>query len=189
MNLNGKPHRAWPSPVDPTEADYGAPCSASRWHLPTAHEHGGGRRGQFLAGGWATITACVASMTEPNVLLFARVVAFAHDRSWQCAPKARTISGGGFHPDSCRGCAWANRLAGRSPKHNARRQPSRGGTSRISREAYVRFCEGLGVKVLGPTRPQEECRRTAWRVSEQGYMHRAEVVGGPGQGDTRYGSS
>jgi hypothetical protein len=27
-----------------------------------------------------------------------------------------------------------------------------GGTSRISREAYVRFCEGLGVKFLGPTR-------------------------------------
>src|SRR5262249_54586568 len=35
---------------------------------------------------------------------------------------------------------------------NGRRQPSRGGTSRISREAYVRFCEGLGVKFPGPTR-------------------------------------
>ena len=33
-----------------------------------------------------------------------------------------------------------------------RRQLSMGGTSRISREAYVRFCEGLGVKFLGPTR-------------------------------------
>ena len=27
-----------------------------------------------------------------------------------------------------------------------------GGTSRISREAYVRFCERLGVKFPGPTR-------------------------------------
>jgi hypothetical protein len=35
---------------------------------------------------------------------------------------------------------------------NGRRQPSCGGTSRISREAYVRFCEGLGVKFPGPTR-------------------------------------
>jgi hypothetical protein len=35
-----------------------------------------------------------------------------------------------------------------------RRQPSMGGTSRISREAYVRFCEGLGVKFPGPTRPR-----------------------------------
>ena len=35
---------------------------------------------------------------------------------------------------------------------NGRRQPSRGGTSRISREAHVRFCEGLGVKFPGPTR-------------------------------------
>jgi dihydroxyacid dehydratase/phosphogluconate dehydratase len=24
------------------------------------------------------------------------------DKNWQCAPKARIISGGGFHPDSCR---------------------------------------------------------------------------------------
>ena len=34
---------------------------------------------------------------------------------------------------------------------NGRRQPSRSGTSRISREAYVRFCERLGVKLPGPT--------------------------------------
>ena len=30
-----------------------------------------------------------------------------------------------------------------------------GGTSRICREAYVRFCEGLGVKIPGPTRRVE----------------------------------
>jgi len=41
---------------------------------------------------------------------------------------------------------------GRNPMINGRRQPSRGGTSRISREAYVRFCEGLEVKFPGPTR-------------------------------------
>jgi hypothetical protein len=41
---------------------------------------------------------------------------------------------------------------GRSPLINGRRQPSCGGTSRISREAYVRFCEGLEVQFLGPTR-------------------------------------
>ena len=41
---------------------------------------------------------------------------------------------------------------GRSPKFNGRRQPSLDGTSRISREAQVRFCEGLGVKFPGPTR-------------------------------------
>ena len=35
---------------------------------------------------------------------------------------------------------------------NERRQPSRGGTSRMTRECQVRFCEGLGVKFPGPTR-------------------------------------
>ncbi len=31
----------------------------------------------------------------------------------------------------------------------------KGGTSRIRREAYVRFCEGLGVKIPGPPRHLE----------------------------------
>jgi hypothetical protein len=35
------------------------------------------------------------------------------------------------------------------------RQPSMGGTSRISREAYVRFCERLGAQFPGPTRRRE----------------------------------
>src|SRR5262249_40167728 len=39
----------------------------------------------------------------------------------------------------------ARRRCRRDETHRAR-------TSRISREAYVRFCEGLGVKFLGPTR-------------------------------------
>jgi len=48
--------------------------------------------------------------------------------------------------------SWANRFAGMSLSFNGRRQPSRGGTSRISREAYVQICERLGVKFPGPTR-------------------------------------
>ena len=36
---------------------------------------------------------------------------------------------------------------------DGRRQPSLGGTSRVSREAQARFREGLGVKFPGPTRP------------------------------------
>src|SRR5262245_10925502 len=49
---------------------------------------------------------------------------------------------------------WANRETGRSPSFNGRRQPSRDGTSRMSREAQVR-CERLGVKSPEPTRRGE----------------------------------
>jgi hypothetical protein len=53
---------------------------------------------------------------------------------------------------------------------NGRRQPSCDGTSRISREAYVRFCERLGVKFPGPTRPARLCADVrdhgeSWSVS------------------------
>src|SRR5260370_10212116 len=41
---------------------------------------------------------------------------------------------------------------GRNPMSNGRRQPSRGGTSRMTRECQVRICETLGVKFPGPTR-------------------------------------
>ena len=41
---------------------------------------------------------------------------------------------------------------GRSPMFNGRRQPSRGGTSRMTRECQVRICERLRVKFPGPTR-------------------------------------
>ena len=37
------------------------------------------------------------------------------------------------------------------------RQPFIGGTSRMNREVQVRICEGLGVKLPGPT------RRHSWR--------------------------
>ena len=43
---------------------------------------------------------------------------------------------------------------GRNPMFNGRRQPSRGGTSRMTRECQVRICERLGVKFPGPTRPK-----------------------------------
>ena len=42
---------------------------------------------------------------------------------------------------------------GRNPIFNGRRQPSCGGTSRMTRECQVRICERLGVKFPGPTRP------------------------------------
>ena len=38
---------------------------------------------------------------------------------------------------------------------NGRRQPSRGGTSRMMREYQVRICERLGVKLPGPTRQDQ----------------------------------
>src|ERR1700730_9688973 len=43
---------------------------------------------------------------------------------------------------------------GRNSIFNGRRQPSRGGTSRMTRECQVRICERLGVEFPGPTRPK-----------------------------------
>src|ERR1700737_803929 len=57
---------------------------------------------------------------------------------------------------------------GRNPMFNGRRQPSRGGTSRMTRECQVRFCEGFGVKFPGPTRHSRRFwharRMSGWRV-------------------------
>jgi hypothetical protein len=39
--------------------------------------------------------------------------------------------------------------SGRNPIFNGRRQPSCGGTSRMTRECQVRICERLGVKFPG----------------------------------------
>ena len=47
---------------------------------------------------------------------------------------------------------------GRNPIFNGRRQPSCGGTSRMTRECQVRICEGLGVKFPGPTRQNRRYR-------------------------------
>ena len=56
---------------------------------------------------------------------------------------------------------------------SGRRRPSVGGTSRISREAYVRFCERLGVELPGPTR--YECRSR----SHKSYRNRATAPPSP----------
>ena len=50
---------------------------------------------------------------------------------------------------------------------NGRRQPSRGGTSRMTRECQVRICEGLGVKFPGPTRHSRHCRNPGVSGSPQ----------------------
>ena len=39
------------------------------------------------------------------------------------------------------------------------RQLLRNGTSRVNREVYARFCERLGAKFPGPTRPKVEAGR------------------------------
>src|SRR6478736_5648853 len=50
---------------------------------------------------------------------------------------------------------------GRNPIFNGRRQPSCGGTSRMTRECQVRICERLGVKFPGPTRHKPRTRSGA----------------------------
>ena len=65
----------------------------------------------------------------------------------EAACNGRWSEGGGSSP-----LIWANWFAGRSPSFSGRRQPSRGGTSRMMREYQVRICERLGVKFPGPTR-------------------------------------
>jgi len=55
---------------------------------------------------------------------------------------------------------------------DGRRQPSMGGTSRVSREAQARFREGLGVKFPGPTRPRGAIPRADSAVSGNEYPYR-----------------
>jgi hypothetical protein len=54
------------------------------------------------------------------------------------------------------GHSWRRRKVNGRPEEpvgvGGRRQSSLGGTSRMTRERQVRFCEGLGVKFPGPTR-------------------------------------
>jgi hypothetical protein len=61
---------------------------------------------------------------------------------------------------------------GKNPMFNGRRQPSRGGTSRMTRECQVRFCEGLGVKFPGPTR---QSRRSACAPLTSGLPREADI--------------
>jgi hypothetical protein len=62
---------------------------------------------------------------------------------------------------------------GRNPMFNGRRQPSRGGTSRMTRECQVRFCEGLGVKFPGPTR---QSRHFGRRPTTSGLPLETDIV-------------
>jgi hypothetical protein len=62
---------------------------------------------------------------------------------------------------------------GRNPKSNGRRQPSRGGTSRMTRECQVRICEGLGVKFPGPTR---HLRQRRWQRPMAGMLWTTETL-------------
>ncbi|HET6179932.1 MAG TPA: hypothetical protein VFE61_23625, partial [Candidatus Sulfotelmatobacter sp.] len=60
----------------------------------------------------------------------------------------------------------------------ARRQPFRGGTSRMNREIHVRLCERLGAKFPGPTRRSAGDRRpyadqvALWEVSDPHFIER-----------------
>ena len=57
-----------------------------------------------------------------------------------------------------------------------RRQPLVGGTSRISREAYVRFCERLGVQSPGPTRRWETGRRSGVSACAHPRLHTMDTA-------------
>src|SRR5207342_395595 len=63
---------------------------------------------------------------------------------------------------------------GRNPMFNGRRQPSRGGTSRMMRECQVRFCERLGVKFRGPTRQSSVGCRPSLKVSGERQLSPAQ---------------
>jgi hypothetical protein len=57
---------------------------------------------------------------------------------------------------------------------DGRRQPSLGGTSRVSREAQARICERLGVQFPGATRPAVKC---AIRWRSRRHIHETGRVG------------
>jgi hypothetical protein len=56
---------------------------------------------------------------------------------------------------------------------NGRRQPSCGGTSRMTRECQVRFCERLGVQFPGPTRQTRSFEQARGR---SGYRPKRDVT-------------
>src|SRR5712671_5400411 len=64
-----------------------------------------------------------------------------------------------------------------------RRQPSRGDTSRMNREVQVRICEGLGVKLPGPTRPTLPSPASVLHGSYLGISCRRGVALGLSQSD------
>ena len=71
---------------------------------------------------------------------------------------------------------WVNWQQEELAGFDGRRQPSLGGTSRMSREAYVRFCERLGVKFPGPTRPKVgQGRACTMEAKAFSFTHRTKV--------------
>ena len=68
---------------------------------------------------------------------------------------------------------------------NGRRQPSRGGTSRMTRECQVRICERLGVKFPGPTRHLQRIGNvrdvSAQPLTPAVLVHRGQRRGMPGE--------
>ena len=54
---------------------------------------------------------------------------------------------------------------------NGRRQPSCDGSSRMTRECQVRFFEGLGVKLPGPTRQRRKLLEAG-----VGFAHRTTLI-------------
>jgi hypothetical protein len=77
---------------------------------------------------------------------------------------------------------------GRNPMFNGRRQPSCDGTSRMTRECQVRFCERLGVQFPGPTRhPRKLPSRPLCQLSPATDItaHEALFARNPGNEDNR----
>jgi hypothetical protein len=68
---------------------------------------------------------------------------------------------------------------GRNPIFNGRRQPSRGGTSRMMREYQVRICERLGVKFPGSTRQIPGPTRQKHVLPQRGMAVRSSPQSGP----------
>jgi hypothetical protein len=57
-----------------------------------------------------------------------------------------------------------------------RRQPSMGGTSRVTGDGHARICEGLGVQFPGPTRPKVgQGRACTMEAKAFSFTHRTKV--------------
>jgi hypothetical protein len=68
-----------------------------------------------------------------------------------------------FYPSGVGHRRWVGSTGnGMNSMSNGRRQPSRGGTSRMSRKAHVRICERLRVKFPGPTRQFRAPTASSW---------------------------
>jgi hypothetical protein len=85
----------------------------------------------------------------------------------------------------------SQRATGGTPGLDGRRQPSLGGTSRMSRETHVRICEGLGVKFRGPTRrdqPWSSLPRQSFGASSlvRGSANLAEISSCPDLLEARF---